>query len=310
MARGSCDFVAGALALGVLTLPGRYPAWVPPARAHERRTPRRGAPGRGRRPVRTPGRQISSVTCAGRPLSRVLRSPRAGRTATADGLGLGLMISAAGPPSQIAPRLWSLAHRPHSCDTTFFCRGCANSDMWSGQRGAHATVGAVVTAETMAGLRRLWSTCQRPHSFVVSVPTTTNGHAGQSETVHSQMTRRRAESSEVAAEEPGQLQRTDHGDGNHDGSHNHHVQVGGPSQRAQKGHRQKTASGNYGTPDYPGHLTIIRRPFDAACVQHQSVTAWAIAGRAAPAIRPRLPVPRSGRGSWPGRPGCSGPSWW
>jgi hypothetical protein len=69
-----------------------------------------------------------------------------------------------------------------------------------------------------------------------------------------------AESSEVATEEPGQLQRADHGDGNHDGSHNHHVQVGGPSQPAQKGHRQKTTSGNCGTPDNPGHLTIIRRP--------------------------------------------------
>src|SRR5207245_9890952 len=103
----------------VLTLPGSYPALgAAGAGPTKGERPGAGAPGRGHRPVRTPGRQISSVTCAGRPLSRVLRSPRAWRTATADGLGLGLKSSGAGPPGQIAPRLWSLARRPHSIVAT------------------------------------------------------------------------------------------------------------------------------------------------------------------------------------------------
>src|SRR5262252_3345774 len=41
--------------------------------------------------------------------------------------------------------------------TPFFGHGCANHDIGAGREDAHATAGAVVTAETVAGLRRLWS---------------------------------------------------------------------------------------------------------------------------------------------------------
>jgi|HubBroStandDraft_4_1064222.scaffolds.fasta_scaffold826182_1 hypothetical protein len=59
----------------------------------------------------------------------------------------------------------------------------------AGRAGLMRLLVRVVTAETVVGSRRLWSACQRPHSYVVSVPTTTNREADQSETVHS-MSRR------------------------------------------------------------------------------------------------------------------------
>jgi len=65
---------------------------VPPAKG-----PSKGErPGAAHQGVDTPrcahrGR-FSSVAYAGRPLSRVLRPPCAGRTATADGLWLGSMV--------------------------------------------------------------------------------------------------------------------------------------------------------------------------------------------------------------------------
>jgi len=55
------------LAVAVLTLPGDIRLCVPPARDRERRTPRRGAPGRGHHPVRTPGRWNGSEHLRGPP---------------------------------------------------------------------------------------------------------------------------------------------------------------------------------------------------------------------------------------------------
>ena len=92
-----------------------------------------------------------------------------------------------------------LGEHPTFLHDTFFFMGCANHDVrdgWSG--GAHGAAGAVATAETAAGRRRLSPLWQRGPSYVAAVATATNGEeaghsetVGQSETVRSRTRRAR-----------------------------------------------------------------------------------------------------------------------